>query len=192
MSTIEFTTSFRDPAIPRVTIKDDEALEAIDFAAVEKYVAATGWTKIGDSQAGEMSLTYYRQGDFRYEVVIVRHADGSRASAGSKRMAIDTIAELEGRSELLVYWDLLAMTNGSDFRAGSVMSGKSLDEIRRIFVVNLDGLEGCRDCEDGKVCADCADCADEDGAGFDCREIDMTNDLLNYMGGKVNLPENLS
>ena len=118
------------PAVPRVSIRDYDAVEDLLFADVEEYLVATDWELEG--QLGDRPIAVYKKR--RYEVLVGRREDyGDRPQRIAQ--AVELIAEVEKRSELEVYWDIRSTRHGTE-GAGLVVLPH--DDTRASTIVNVE------------------------------------------------------
>ena len=91
--------------IPSVRITDAESLQAVPFSTLSRYVGALGWRNTGQSPLDD-TLTIWRKGQ---QQVQIWPTDDRALHASRMGKAITTVADVEGVSELAVYWALLDM-----------------------------------------------------------------------------------
>ena len=175
---------FAEVDVPRVSIRDEAALRKISAEMIARYLSAVGWRLIHRTGDGKGAVYEQPEGEER---IVLHEGDDDYEYPLLMANALRKVADIEDRSELLVYWDVLDYGIQAKLRTAGILSGRALDEIRRIFEVNMDGLEGCPECLKGLPCVDCAICEGEDD--LDCAEIAVTDDLLVYIGPKVRVPE---
>ena len=96
-------------AVPKVSIRDFDAVEDILFAEVEEYLTATGWELEG--QLGDRPIAVYEKDG--YEVLVGRRDDYADRPQRVAQI-IEIVAENEGRSELEVYWDIRVGRHGTE------------------------------------------------------------------------------
>ena len=97
-------------AVPRVSIDDYDALEDLLFVDVEEYLIATGWKVIRPLAESIPTVVYGKGG----RSVLVGWSEEFADRPQRIGDIIELVAEVEGRSALEVYWDVLAARHGME------------------------------------------------------------------------------
>ena len=132
--------------VPKVSIRDSDALAALSFAMVAAYLRETGWKYTG--QLGEREIAIYEKGGT--EVIVGQNEQFADRRARIAE-AIEFLAEIEGRSELLVYWDIISLhqkqQGGKSIAFVAVVPGDALVECMRLIDVQIEVMShsGCED-----------------------------------------------
>ena len=134
--------------VPRVPIRtDSDALDGITFGAAERYLQEAGWRLTDTFRGGEV-LVYRAPLGGREGVVRVSRNETYVDRADRIGDVITVVANVEERSEVLVFWDLV--------RGGRLPDGDSvvpvprslLAECRAIMEADLSDYVDCTDCGD--------------------------------------------
>ena len=118
-------------AVPKVSIRDFDAVEDILFAEVEGYLVDTDWTLAG--QLGDRPIAVYEKDG--YEVLVGRRDDYADRPQRVAQI-IEMVAENEGRSELEVYWDIRVGRHGTE-GAGFVVLPHNADNPPEVVTVEV-------------------------------------------------------
>ena len=175
---------FANVDMPRVQFRDNVALSKLPCRAIDGYLRATGWESYGGSESSLVGV--YRHCSGLGSVTVLRD-DSATGTDRIHRIALmmTTLAHVEQRSELEIYWHILDWDAGAgkgQARSAVVIDGEALMDIYAYFMVEMDGLKECPDCEGQDNCDDCGDCA-----GFDCEELRRVDALMVYIGPQVHV-----
>lgn len=110
--------------IPRVSIRDMDALERLSFAMVEDYVKNTGWRFCGIEGDEQIRIAIYDRTGPKVEEIFrqprVELDIGRNEAFGDRplriREVIEIVAKMECRSELDVYWDIISLAAPEGWR----------------------------------------------------------------------------
>ena len=118
-------------AVPKVSIRDSDAVEDILFAEAEGYLVDTDWTLTG--QVGDRPIAVYEKDG--YEVLVGRRDDYADRP-GRIAQIIEMAALVEGRSELEVYWDIRVARHGTE-GTGFVVLPLNADKPSQVVTVEV-------------------------------------------------------
>jgi hypothetical protein len=114
----------------RVTITDKEALRALSWKAVKKYLDAAGWRQVED-MPGKSAAYQHTDEDGRLWEILVLLRDDLADYVSRMGDAVSTLACVEDRSELDVYDDLAALDAGSSAHEVGIQRVRGLRSGRR-------------------------------------------------------------
>ena len=86
--------------VPRATITSAAALRGVSYRGIENYLWSTDWTDNGPA-SNRPSVRVYEKGG--RQVLVPSQEDGDD-HAQRVSEALESLARLEGRSQVLVYW----------------------------------------------------------------------------------------
>lgn len=128
----------------KILIRDKDLLESLPAANVHKYLTSSGWHDDGRPGKRKMGALYLKDGGGQAWDVIFPHHDTVSDYALRMAETLETLAKVEARSELEIFYDIL--NAGPD-----VANGDATLAIRRFSDILKAGVAATRDHADAKA-----------------------------------------
>ena len=128
----------------KILIRDKDLLESLPAANVHKYLKSSGWHDDGGLRKRKMGALYLKDAGGQAWDVIFPHYDTVSDYALRMAETLETLAKVEARSELEIFYDIL--NAGPD-----VANGEATLAINRFSEILKAGVDATRNHVDAKA-----------------------------------------